>query len=318
MAKKILFLDSNHPSMLEMLRAKGFECDEDYSSPKEEIEKKLPAYQGVVIRSRFRIDQQFLDAGTSLECIGRAGAGMENIDADYAQSKGIRCVHAPEGNRVAVAEHALGMLLALLNNFLRADGEVRNGTWKREENRGTELTEKTVGIIGYGNMGSAFAKVLRGFDVTILAYDKYKTGFGSEYVKESSLEEIYAQADVLSLHIPLTDETQFMVNESFLRGFEKPIWLLNTSRGKVLDTATLVTALKNGKVLGAGLDVLEYEAVSFEQLNAQAFPKPFQELRDSDRVILSPHVAGWTIESHRKIAEVLAGKMIDVLQGEQR
>jgi D-3-phosphoglycerate dehydrogenase / 2-oxoglutarate reductase len=318
MAKKILFLDSNHPSMMELLRAKGFACEEDYSSPKEAVEKKLSAYHGVVIRSRFRLDRQFLDAGTNLECIGRAGAGMENIDVAYAESKGIRCVHAPEGNRVAVAEHALGMLLALMNNFLRADREVRCGTWKREENRGTELTGKTVGIIGYGNMGSAFAKVLRGFDVSILAYDKYKTGFGNEYVKESSPEEIHAHADVLSLHVPLTDETKFMVNESFLQAFAKPIWLLNTSRGKVLDTAALAAALKSGKVVGAGLDVLEYEAVSFEQLGAETFPQPFRDLCDSDRVILSPHVAGWTVESHRKIAEVLAGKMIDALQAEKK
>jgi phosphoglycerate dehydrogenase-like enzyme len=244
MAKKILFLDSNHPSMMELLRAKGFACEEDYSSPKEAVEKKLSAYHGVVIRSRFRLDRQFLDAGTNLECIGRAGAGMENIDVAYAESKG--------------------------------------------------------------------------FDVSILAYDKYKTGFGNEYVKESSPEEIHAHADVLSLHVPLTDETKFMVNESFLQAFAKPIWLLNTSRGKVLDTAALAAALKSGKVVGAGLDVLEYEAVSFEQLGAETFPQPFRDLCDSDRVILSPHVAGWTVESHRKIAEVLAGKMIDALQAEKK
>jgi D-3-phosphoglycerate dehydrogenase len=309
MQKKILFLDSNHPAMLEILRAKGFICDEDYTSPKEEILKKIHEYSGVIIRSRFKLDREFLDAGSNLKCIGRAGAGMENIDVAYAASKGITCVHAPEGNRVAVAEHALGMILSLMNNFRRADNEVRNGIWKREENRGTELTGKTVGIIGYGNMGSAFAKVLRGFDVQILAYDKYKTGFGDEFVKESSPEEIAANADVLSLHVPLTNETLGMVNDDYLASFKKNIWFINTSRGPVVSTEAVVKALQTGKILGAGLDVLEYESVSFEQLNADELPLAFQELRKSDRVILSPHVAGWTQESHRKIAEVLAEKV---------
>lgn len=314
MSKKILFLDSNHPAMIQLLREQGFVCDEDYSSDKEAVQEKLHAYDGVVIRSRFKLDKSFLDAGSNLKCIGRAGAGMENIDVAYAESRGIKCVHAPEGNRVAVGEHALGMLLALMNNMLRADREVRNGIWLREENRGTELTGKTVGIIGYGNMGSAFAKVLAGFDVRILAYDKYKTGFGNDNVKESSLGELFANADVLSLHIPLTEETRYMVNSTFLNSFAKPIWLLNTSRGKVLETSALVEALQSGRVIGAGIDVLEYEATSFEQLAADELPEAFQQLRNSDRVILSPHVAGWTHESHRKIAEVLAGKMIEVLK----
>jgi len=313
MQKKILFLDSNHPSMLEMLRGKGFICDEDYASAKEEILKKIHGYSGVIIRSRFRIDKEFLDAAINLKVIGRAGAGMENIDLAYAESKGIFCVHAPEGNRIAVGEHALGMLLSLMNNFRRADNEVRAGIWKREENRGVELTGKTVGIIGYGHMGSAFAKVLRGFDVKILAYDKYKTGFGDEFVKESSPEEIFTEAEVLSLHVPLTAETRGMVNTAFLSSFRKNIWLINTSRGPVVNTEALVKSLNSGKILGAGLDVLEYESVSFENLSAEELPQPFQELRRSDRVILSPHVAGWTQESHRKIAEVLAAKVADAL-----
>lgn len=313
MAKKILFLDSNHPSMIELLRKNGFVCDEDYTSTKAEIQAKLHQYHAVVIRSRFLMDRAFIDAGTQLQCIGRAGAGMENIDVAYAQSKGIACVHAPEGNRVAVAEHALGMLLALMNNFLRADREVRSGIWKREENRGAELTGKTVGIIGFGNTGSAFAKVLQGFDVKVLAYDKYKSGFGGSHVNESSPEEIFEQADVISFHIPLSAETRGMVNEKFLDSFVKKIWVLNTSRGAVLDTAALIKAMENDRVVGAGLDVLEFESTSFENLTAEQLPESFQKLRASERVILSPHVAGWTVESHRKIAEVLAAKMIEVL-----
>lgn len=313
MQKKVLFLDSNHPAMLEMLTGKGIVCDEDYVSPKSEILKKISVYDGVIIRSRFKIDKEFLDAAVNLKVIGRAGAGMENIDVEYATSKGILCVHAPEGNRVAVGEHALGMLLSLMNNFRRADNEVRSGIWKREENRGTELTGKTIGIIGYGHMGSAFANVLRGFDVKILAYDKYKKNFGDAFVKESAPEEIFANADVLSLHVPLTIETRGMVNEAYLNSFAKKIWFLNTSRGPIVNTEALVNAIHSGKILGAGLDVLEYESVSFENLSAEELPEAFQKLRKSDNVILSPHVAGWTFESHRKIAEVLANKVGVVL-----
>ncbi len=313
MSKKVLFLDSNHPAMLEMLRGNGIVCDEDYTTPKAEILKKIALYDGVIIRSRFKLDKEFLDAATSLKVIGRAGAGMENIDVAYAESKGIKCVHAPEGNRVAVGEHALGMLLSLMNNFRRADNEVRNGIWKREENRGTELTGKVVGIVGYGNMGSAFAKVLRGFDVKILAYDKYRKNFGDEFVSESTPEEIFRTADVLSLHIPLTAETKGLVNEAYLNSFAKNIWFLNTSRGPIVNTEALVTALRKGKVFGAGLDVLEYESTSFENLSAAQLPEPFQYLRNAENVILTPHVAGWTFESHRKIAEVLAAKVAEAL-----
>ncbi len=314
MQKKILFLDSNHPAMLKLLRGAGFVCDEDYTSSREQVLEKISTYQGIVIRSRFKLDASFLDAATSLKCIGRAGAGMENIDVAYAESEGISCVHAPEGNRIAVGEHALGMLLALMNNFLPADREVRKGIWKREENRGTELTGKTVGIIGYGNMGSAFAKVLAGFDVKVLVYDKYKSGFANGTIEETSLNDIFLKADVLSMHVPSTAETNGMINENFLNSFAKPIWLLNTSRGKVLDTSALMAALNSGRVKGAGLDVLEFEAASFESFSSENFPASFQQLIHFDRVILSPHVAGWTHESHLKIAEVLAGKMIAVLQ----
>lgn len=313
MPARILFIDSNHPSLLSALKEKGYECDEDYASSKEEIEKKISAYDGIVIRSRFKIDKNFLDACSNLKCIARAGAGMENIDVAYAESKNIRCLHAPEGNRDAVGEQAIAMLLCLMNNLFRADQEVRKGEWKREENRGYELQGKTAGIIGYGNMGSAFAEKLRGFGVKILAYDKYKTGFGNAFVTESSPEEIFAEADVLSLHLPLTDETDYLVNDDFLSRFAKPIWLINTARGKVVETAALVKHLENGKVRGACLDVLEYESISFEKLDASKLPEAFRYLIASDKVLLSPHIAGWTFESHEKIARVLAAKMISVL-----
>ncbi len=299
--------------MLEVLKRKGFVCDEDYTSSMPEVLTKIAHYDGVIIRSRYQLGREFLDAATNLKVIGRAGAGMENIDVAYAESKGIRCVHAPEGNRIAVGEHALGMLLSLMNNFRRADNEVRTGIWKREENRGVELTGKTVGIIGYGNMGSAFAKVLRGFEVKILAYDKYKKDFGDEFVTESTPEEIFANADVLSLHIPLTEETKGMVSDAYLNSFSKNIWFINTSRGQVVNTDAVVKAIHAGKILGAGLDVLEYESISFENLSAEQLPEAFQQLCKSDNVILSPHVAGWTFESHRKIAEVLATKVAEVL-----
>jgi len=317
MNKKILFLDSNHPMMIGMLRANGFVCDEDYISSKEEVEAKLNEYHGVVIRSRFTLDKTFLDAGKNLQCIGRAGAGMENIDVKYAESIGVKCVHAPEGNRVAVGEHVLGMLLSLMNNFRRADREVRAGIWLREENRGTELTGKTVGIIGYGNMGTAFEKVLQGFDVQVLACDKYKTNFGHDHVIESSMNMIFEEADVVSMHVPLTSETRFMADAAFFKSFRKSIWFLNTSRGKVTETAALVEALKSGKVRGAGLDVLEYETTSFEKLSADELPEAFQYLRSSDNVILSPHVAGWTHESHMKIGTVLAEKITAVLRSHE-
>ncbi|GAB4131242.1 MAG: 2-hydroxyacid dehydrogenase [Bacteroidia bacterium] len=313
--KKVLFLDTNHPVMIETIRAAGIKCDEDYHSSKEEVLKKIAAYDGVIIRSRFKIEKDFIDAATNLKCIGRAGAGMENIDVTYAESKGIRCVHAPEGNRDAVGEQAIGMLLALMNHLLRADREVRSGIWKREENRGYELQGKTVGVIGYGNMGSAFVQRLKGFGVKVLVYDKYKQGFGRDFVTEATLQEIFDQADVLSLHIPLTDETRYLVNDAFLSSFRKNIWLINTARGKVLHTADLVKHLKSGKVIGACLDVLEYESVSFEQLDAGSLPEPFQYLIHSDNVILSPHIAGWTFESHEKIGKYLAEKVIRVLQG---
>lgn len=306
---KILFLDSNHPLLHETLQKAGHTCDLNYLWTKEEILNSIHLYDGIVIRSKIKITKEIIDKALKLKFIARAGAGMENIDVEYAESKGIRCLHAPEGNRDAVGEHAIGMLLSLFNNLCRANKEVREGKWIREGNRGIELMGKTVGIIGYGNMGSAFAERLKGFGVKVLAYDKYKSGFGNNFIIESPLDHIFEQADVISLHTPLTEETHYMINDSFINNFKKNIYIINTARGKCLNTADLVKNIKSGKVAGACLDVLEYEVVSFENLDAANLPEPFQYLIQSEKVMLSPHIGGWTIESNQKIARVLAEKI---------
>lgn len=306
---KILFLDSNHPLLHETLQKAGHTCDLNYQWTKEEIINSIHLYDGIVIRSKIKITKEIIDKALKLKFIARAGAGMENIDVDYAESKGIRCLHAPEGNRDAVGEHAIGMLLSLFNNLCRANKEVREGKWIREGNRGIELMGKTVGIIGYGNMGSAFAERLKGFGVKVLAYDKYKRGFGNDFIIETTLDQILEQADVISLHTPLTEETHYMINDSFINNFKKNIYIINTARGKCLNTADLVKNIKSGKVAGACLDVLEYEVVSFENLDAANLPEPFQYLIQSEKVMLSPHIGGWTIESNQKIARVLAEKI---------
>ena len=314
MPKKILFIDSNHPRLHEMLMQHGFTCDLFYDKPADELKKLIPHYDGIVLRSKFKITKDIIDSAPNLKCIARVGAGMENIDVAYAEKKEIACLNSPEGNRDAVAEHALGMLLALFNNLIKANAEVRLGKWLREENRGVELCGKTIGIIGYGNMGAAFAKRLQGFGVKVLVYDKYKTDFGNEFVKESRVEDIFEQADVLSLHTPLTEETNYLINDVFIKQFKKNIYIINTARGKCLNTADLVANLENGKVLGACLDVLEYEAVSFEGIDVKEMPAPLQSLIKSDKVILSPHIAGWTKESNIKLAEFLAEKIMAVLK----
>lgn len=307
--KRILFIDSNHPVLHEQLQKAGFVCDLQYEWSKEKVMLELHNYVGVVIRSRFKLDKEIIDKGTQLKFIARAGAGMENIDVLYAESKGIKCLHAPEGNRDAVGEHAMGMLLSLLNNLNRADKEVREGIWIREGNRGTEIQGKTIGIIGYGNMGSAFAQRLKGFGVIVLAYDKYKKNFSDEYAKEADIEELFEKADILSLHLPLTDETNYLVNNSFIEKFKKSIYLINTARGKIVKTDDLEEQIKKGKILGACLDVLEYEQVSFEALDQNKLPEAFRYLIQSEKVVLSPHIAGWTFESHEKIARVLVEKI---------
>lgn len=310
---KILHLDRNHPLLLEQLTAYGFKNEEDYTSAKSEIEKKIATYDGLIIRSRFTIDQTFLDAATKLKFIGRLGAGLENIDTAYAKKKGVQLFSAPEGNRNAVGEHAMGMLLSLFNHLRRADQEVRNGIWRREENRGVELEGKTVGIIGYGNMGKAFAKKLRGFDCEVIFYD-LKDNIGNLDARQVSLKELLENAEVLSLHTPLTSLTENMINSDFIEQFKNPFWLINTARGKSVVTKDLVSALKSGAILGAGLDVLEYEKSSFEHLfnEEHQLPEAFQYLIAADNVLLSPHIAGWTIESKEKLAQVIVDKIKQV------
>ncbi len=313
MSYKVLFIDSNHASLHEALEKAGIECHLNYHWTPAEIEAHLPEYDGIVIRSRIQLDRAMIDKGTGLKFIARAGAGMENIDVAYAGSKGIRCLHSPEGNKDAVAEHALGMLLALFNNLCKANHEVREGKWVREGNRGLELMGQTVGIIGYGNVGAAFAQRLRGFGVRVLAFDKYKTGFSGEYAEETALETIFEETDILSLHLPLTTETLFLADDAFFGRFRKNIFVINTSRGKILRTADLVKQLECGKIKGACLDVLEYESGSFEALRKDELPEAFSKLVQSNKVMLSPHIAGWTQESNVKIAEVLARKIINLL-----
>jgi D-3-phosphoglycerate dehydrogenase / 2-oxoglutarate reductase len=311
---KILHLDTNHPLLWEQLEAAGFQNEADYSSSKAQIEAKIQHYHGIIIRSRFEIDQEFIDKATRLQFIARVGAGLENIDCEYAISKNIQLIAAPEGNRNAVGEHALGMLLSLMNKLNRADKLVRDGKWIREGNRGYELEGKTVGIIGYGNMGKAFAKKLRGFEVEVLCYD-VKKNVGDEYAKQVTLDEIKKKADVLSLHIPWTPQTDKMINTDFIKGFIKPFWLLNTSRGKNIVTDDLVEALNSGKVLGAGLDVLEYEKLSFETLFLdKKKPKAFEYLLQADNVLLTPHIAGWTYESHEKLAQTIFNKIMRIYE----
>ena len=306
---KILHLDTNHPLLINQLNALGFRNDEDYSSSKNEIISKISNYDGIVIRSRFSIDQTFIDHASNLKFIARVGAGLENIDVAYAESKGIQLISAPEGNRNAVAEHALGMLLSLFNKLNKADREVRQGKWLREANRGVELDGKTIGIIGYGNTGKAFAKKLRGFDVEVLCYDII-SNLGDDNATQVSLETLQKKADVLSLHIPQTPLTLAMVDEAFISKFQKPFWLINTARGKSVVTKDLVAALKSGQILGAGLDVLEYEKTSFENvILSTEEPSPLKELTTFDNVLLSPHVAGWTKESKEKLAQTIVDKI---------
>ncbi len=308
----ILFIDSVHPLLQRELEAHGFICHLQYEWSREKIGEELHKFDGVVIRSRVKLDKELIDKGTNLKFIARAGAGMENIDVPYAESKGIKCLPSAEGNRDAVGEHALGMLLCLFNNINRADREVRQGLWVREGNRGVELQGKTVGIIGYGNMGSAFAQRLKGFDCTVIAYDKYKKNYSNEYVREVTMEVLFEKTDVLSIHLPLTQETNKIVNRAFLEKFKKNIYFINTSRGKQVVTDDLVAFMKSGKVIGACIDVMEYESLSFEGLDKNNLPSSFQYLAKSDRVVLTPHIAGWTHESNEKISAVLAKKILEL------
>ena len=306
---KILFIDTAHPALMHELTQDGFRCDYFPDFGRDELKKIVHDYIGIIVRSKVKLDEDFLQCANLLRFIGRVGAGMENIDLSYAESKGIKCLNAPEGNRDAVGEQAIGMLLALFNNLLVADAEVRQGIWLREENRGLELGGKTVGIIGYGNTGSAFARKLSGFNVDVIAYDKYKINYSDDFVTETTMDVLFEKSDILSLHVPLTEETNYLVDDEFISRFQKEIYLINTSRGKVVKTADLVNNLQTGKIKGACLDVLEYEGLSFENLSAEQLPDDFTKLINLPNVILSPHIAGWTHESNYKLAMTLVRKI---------
>lgn len=308
---KILHIDSNHPLLWEQLQQAGFQNEADFTSSKQDIEAKIENYHGIVIRSRFKIDASFIDKATNLQFIARVGAGLESIDCDYAAAKGIRLIAAPEGNANAVGEHALGMLLSLFNQLNKANSEVKSGHWNREANRGLELEGKTIGIIGYGNMGKSFAKKLSGFDATVLCYD-ILANVGDANATQVSLATLQEQADVISLHTPWTPETDKLIDADFIAKFKKPFWFINTARGNSVVTEDLVNALKAGKILGAGLDVLEYEKLSFETLFEGVKPQAFEYLLQANNVLLTPHIAGWTIESHQKLAQTIVDKICAV------
>lgn len=302
--KKLLIVDDLHPAFKKEAVSLGYEVDDCPLITYREVLKTINQYDGLAIRTKFSCGQELMDAGTNLKFIARAGAGMDNIDEGYAAKKGIQCINAPEGNRDAVAEHAIGMLLSLMNNLRKADIEVRNGIWDREGNRGHELKGKTVGLIGYGHTGRSMARKLNGFEVDVIAYDKYKTDFTDAYAREVSMEQIVRQADVLSFHIPLTRETRQLVDDEYLFHFRKPIFLITTSRGGIIKTSSVLKAIQEGKVLAAAFDVLEVER--FPNLHSQEW---FSQLIQSGKVLLSPHVAGWSFESYSKISEVLAEKL---------
>ena len=310
----VYFIDKVHPVLFERLSKAGFLCIDASGFSFEEIVEQNASVNGIVIRAKFQLTAERLARFPNLQFIARSGSGLENIDVSWCKEHSIHLFNSPEGNRNAVAEHALGMLLTLMNKIQRADLQIRKGIWRREENRGEELDGKTVGIIGYGNNGSAFAKKLRGFDVRVLAYDKYKHGFGDAFVQESTLEAIYNAADVVSLHIPQNKETLGMVNESFIDAFQKPFYLLNLARGKIVNPEALIYGLESNKIKAAGLDVLAYESKDFESIFTQNLPAAFSYLLNSDRVLLTPHVGGWTKESYVKLSDVLADKIIAFYQ----
>lgn len=306
---KILQLDKNHPLISQQLTAKGFVVEEDHTSSYDEVLEKISDYDGLIIRSRIPLDKNFLNRASHLKFIARVGAGMENIDAETAANLGIKLINSPEGNRDSVAEHVVGMLLILMNRLFIAANEVKNGIWKREENRGDELLGKTFGIIGYGNMGKAVAKRLSGFGVEVIFYD-ILPDLSDEYATQVSLKEFQKRADILSLHIPLTPETHYLIDEEFISKMEKDFYFINTARGKNLKTKALVEAIRSGKVLGACLDVLEYEKSSFENLESDNQDLKF--LLDSDKAIVTPHIAGWTHQSKEKLAQVIVDKILAI------
>lgn len=307
--RKIIFIDQPHRYLEDHLTELNFECLPLYQSSKEEIFEVLPESFGVVMRSRFKVDRTFIDKGINLKFIAREGVGLEHIDTKYAELKGIKVLYSPEGSRDTVAEHTLGLLLMLMNKLALADRQIRNGAWLRESNRGIEIKGKTIGIIGYGNMGSAFAQRLKGFEAKVIAYDKFKFGYADEYATEVDLETIFKESDIISLHIPYSEDNHYFVDSDFLSRFQKKIFLLNTARGMILKTSDLVEHLQSGKVLGAALDVLEYEETSFNFIDFETQPAPLHHLIQADNVVLSPHIAGWSVESKLGHARVLAEKI---------
>ena len=304
---KILLLDKNHPLITEQLIAKNFILEEDFTSSYDEVCRVIENYDGVIIRSRIPLDKNFLEKGKNLKFIARVGAGMENIDIPVAEKLGIQLINSPEGNRDSVAEHVVGMLLILMNRLFIASQEVKNGIWKREENRGDELLGKTVGLIGYGNMGKATAKRLSGFGCTVIFHD-ILPGLSDEYATQVSLEELKEKAEVLSLHIPLTDESYYLIDGPFISDMKNDFYFVNTARGKNIETKSLVEALKAGKIKGACLDVLEYEKSSFENIETEN--DDLKYLLESEKVIVTPHIAGWTHQSKEKLAQVIVDKIV--------
>jgi len=304
----ILIVDDIHEILLEKLDKAGISYNYQPDITREEAEKIISNYEGLIIRSKFQVDQEFIDINPKLKLIGRAGAGMDNIDEIYAERKGIYLIPANEGNRDAVGEHMIGMLLSLMNNLNRGDKEIRTGFWKREENRGHELKGKTVALIGYGHNGKSMAKKLSGFDVNVIAYDKYKTGFSDDYATEVSMEEVVKRAEILSFHIPLTRETKGMIDDEYLYHFRKPIIFLLGARGGIVKIPAVLKKLDEGKIIAAAFDVLPVE--KFPALSEQDW---YQDLIKRDNVLLSPHVAGWTFESYYKLSDVLADKVISYL-----
>ena len=309
---QVAFLDTVHEVLWERLTAAGMDCVHAETTTRDDVlAGALSACTGIVLRSRLTVDKALLDALPALQWVARSGAGLDNIDLAEAEQRGLRVISSPEGNATAVGEHAVGQLLTLLHKLTRADRHVRGGGWDREGHRGLELEARTVGIIGFGNMGQSFARCLRGFGCQVLAYDKYTSGFNGEYgVEECSLEAIQQRADVVSLHVPLTAETRGMVNAQWLAEFAQPFFLLNTARGEVVNTEAVLDALDNGQLAGAALDVLEFEKRSLEGLAER--PTALQRLLEHPRTVLSPHVAGWSVESYFKLSNVLADKILNL------
>jgi D-3-phosphoglycerate dehydrogenase len=307
---RVLFIDSVHPILEENLSKSGYECTDGTSWNREQVLSRISEFQGVVIRSKFTIDKTFLEYADDLRFVARSGSGLENIDLLEAKRKNIHVFNSPEGNRNAVGEHALAMILMLFNKLRQGDQEVRSAEWNREKNRGLELDGHTIGLIGYGNTAQMFAKKLSGFDVQVLAYDKYHSEFPNEWAKSVTLDEIKRKCDIISFHVPETDETRYMFHQEFISECQNPFYLINTSRGNVVQTSALVEGMKSRKILGACLDVLEYETKAFQNFLVDELPEDFVYLSKSNSTVLSPHVAGWSQESYVKLATVLYDKII--------